>query len=68
MNTACYIINRCLIRSNLNKTSYELLNRKKPKLSYFKSCGCKCFVLSNGKNDLAKFDPESDEGVFVGYT
>ena len=26
------------------------------------------FVLNNGKNDLGKFDPRSDEGVFVGYS
>ena len=26
------------------------------------------FVLNNGKDDLGKFDPRSDEGVFVGYS
>ena len=24
-------------------------------------------MLNNGKDDLGKFDPRSDEGVFVGY-
>ena len=25
-------------------------------------------MLNNGKDDLGKFDPRSDEGVFVGYS
>ena len=29
--------------------------------------GCKCFVLNNGKDNLGKFDPKSDEGIHVGY-
>ncbi|XP_070013631.1 secreted RxLR effector protein 161-like [Nicotiana tabacum] len=27
VNTACYLVNRCMIRSLLNKTSYKLLKR-----------------------------------------
>ena len=52
----------------LNKTPYELLNNKKPMLNYLRAFGYKCFVLNNGKDDLGKFDPRSDEGVFVGYS
>ena len=37
-------------------------------LSYLRAFGCRCFVLNNGKDDLGKFDPRSDEGVFVGYS
>ena len=37
-------------------------------LSYLSTFGCKCFVLNNGKDDLGKFDPRSDEGVIVGYS
>ena len=54
------------MRSLLNKTPYELLNNRKPMLSYLRDFGCKCFVLNDGKDDLGKFDPRSDEGVFVG--
>ena len=68
VNTACHVTNRCLIRSVLNKTPYELLNNKKPTLSYLRGFGCKCFVLNNEKDDLRKFDPRSDERVFVGYS
>ena len=67
-NTRCHVTNRCLISSLLNKTPYELLNNRKPMLSYLRAFGCKCFVLNNGKDDLGKFDPRSDEGVFVGYS
>ena len=40
----------------------------KPKISYFKVFGCKCFIHNNGKDNLDKFDPRSDEGIFVGYS
>ena len=54
VNTACHVTNRCLIRVILNKTPYELLNNRKPMLSYLRAFGCKCFVLNNGKDDLGK--------------
>ena len=66
INTACHVTVRCLIRSPLNKTPYKLLNNRKPMLSYLREFGCKCFVLNNGNDDCGKFDPRSDEGVFVG--
>ncbi|XP_015162449.1 uncharacterized protein [Solanum tuberosum] len=65
VNTTCYVTNRCLMRSVLKKTPYELLNGRKPSLSHLKAFGCKCVVLNNGKDDLGKFDPKSDEGKFV---
>ena len=68
VNTACHVTNRCLIRVVLNKTPYELLNNRKPMLSYLRAFGYRCFVLNNGKDDLGKFDPRSDEGVFVRYS
>ena len=67
VNTACYILNRAMIRPQLNKTSSELLRGRKPNISHLRVFGSKCFVLNNGKNVLGKFDPRSDEGVFVGY-
>lgn len=68
VNTSCYVNNRCLIRSMIKKTPYELLNNRKPSIAHLKPFGCKCFVLNNGKNNLGKFDVMSDEGVFVGYS
>ncbi|XP_049397273.1 uncharacterized protein LOC125861406 [Solanum stenotomum] len=68
VNTACYVTNRCLIKSVIKKTPYKLLNDRKPSIAHLKPFGCKCFVLNNGKDDLGKFDAKSEEGVFVGYS
>src|SRR5262249_42356287 len=51
----------------LKKTSYELFKDRKPIVSHLKPFSCKCFVLNNGKDDLGKFDPRSDEAIFLGY-
>ncbi|CAN0920860.1 Retrovirus-related Pol polyprotein from transposon TNT 1-94 [Linum grandiflorum] len=52
VNTACYIINRVLIRSKLNKTPYEIWNNRKPSIGYFKPFGCKCFILNTTWENL----------------
>ena len=67
VNTACYIINRVMIRPITNKTPYELMKGRKPNVSHLRSFGCKCFVHNNGKRNLGKFDERSDEAVFLGY-
>ena len=64
---SCYIFNRSLIRSLLNKTPYELLRNRTPNVSHLKVFPCRCFIHNNGKDNLEKFDPRSDEGVFLGY-
>jgi hypothetical protein len=67
VNTACYVINRTIIRNTLNKTAYELWNNRKPNIGYFKVFGCKCFVL-NDRDNIGKFDAKSDVGIFLGYS
>ena len=66
VNTACYVLNRVLIRPSLDKTPYELWKNKKPNIGYFKVFGCKCFIL-NTKENLGKFDSKLDIGIFLGY-
>jgi len=68
VSTACYVLNRVLIRPILKRTPYELFRGRKPNLSHLKVFGCKCFILNNGKDSLGKFDSKSDEGIFVGYS
>ena len=51
----------------MNKTPYELWNNRKPKISYLRVFGCKCFIL-NTKDNLGKFDSKADEGIFLGYS
>jgi len=36
-------------------------------MSHLRVFGCKCFILNNGKDNLGKFDPKSDEGIPIGY-
>ena len=67
VNTACYVLNRVVIRPLLEKTPYELLRKKKPSIGYFKIFGCKCFVLKTNGHD-GKFDARSYEAIFLGYS
>jgi hypothetical protein len=66
VNTACHAINRLYLHKKLKKTSYELLTGYKPKMSYFRLFGCKCFVL-NKKPQTSKFAPKVDESFLLGY-
>ena len=68
INTACYILNRVLVRPILKKTSYELWKDRKPNISYFHVFGCRCFIHNNEKDNLGKFDSRTDEGIFLGYS
>ncbi|KAI3715248.1 hypothetical protein L6452_22221 [Arctium lappa] len=67
ISTACYTQNRSILHRRFNKTPYELMNGIKPNIKYFKSFGCKCYVL-NDRDNLNKFSPKADEGVFLGYS
>jgi len=66
LNTLCYIINKCMIRPILNKTPYELFKGRKPNIMHLRIFGRKCYVHNNGKDALGKFDPKSDEVIFLG--
>ncbi|KAI3667036.1 hypothetical protein L6452_42078 [Arctium lappa] len=66
-STACHTQNRSILHRRFNKTPYELMNGIKPNIKYFKSFGCKCYVL-NDRENLNKFSPKADEGVFMGYS
>ena len=44
INTACDASNRLFLQRFLGKTPYELLNRKKPDVSFFQVFGCKCYI------------------------
>jgi len=68
INTACYVLDRVLIKLILKKTLYELFKGKKPKNSHLRVFGCKCFILKNGKDNLGKFDAKTDEDIYLGYS
>ena len=64
INTACHVINHLYLHKRLKKTSYELVTDNKPKVSYFRVFGCKCFIL-NKKPKTSKFAPKVDEYFFL---
>ncbi|GKF23172.1 retrovirus-related pol polyprotein from transposon TNT 1-94, partial [Tanacetum coccineum] len=66
INTACYTQNRSLIRLRYNKTPYELMQDKKPDISFFYVFGSLCYP-TNDHEDLDKFDAKADIRIFVGY-
>ena len=65
INTACYASNRLFLQKFLGKTPYELLNGKKPDVSFFRVFGCKCYIYKK-RQHLGKFQRCFDIGVFVG--
>ncbi|GKA83609.1 retrovirus-related pol polyprotein from transposon TNT 1-94 [Tanacetum coccineum] len=66
INIACYTQNCSLIHHRYNKTPYELMQDKKPDLSFFHVFGSLCYP-TNDHEDLGKFDAKADIGIFVGY-
>ncbi|GJT24151.1 retrovirus-related pol polyprotein from transposon TNT 1-94 [Tanacetum coccineum] len=66
INTACYTQNHSLIRLRYNKTPYDLMQDKKPDLSFFHIFGSLCYPTIDHE-DLGKFDAKADIGIFVGY-
>ncbi|KAJ9557118.1 LOW QUALITY PROTEIN: hypothetical protein OSB04_011732 [Centaurea solstitialis] len=67
VSTACYTQNRTLIVKRTGKTTYEMIEQRKPNIDYFRVFGCKCYVL-NDQDNLGKFEPKSDESIFIGYS
>nr|GEZ28313.1 hypothetical protein [Tanacetum cinerariifolium] len=57
----CLIIHKCF-----DKTSYELINKRKPNIKFFHMFGCRCYLL-NDYDDVRKLKAKRDIGVFVGY-
>nr|GEZ58263.1 retrovirus-related Pol polyprotein from transposon TNT 1-94 [Tanacetum cinerariifolium] len=66
VNTVCYVLNRALVTKTHNKTSYELLNGRTPRLDFMRPFGCPVTIL-NTQDPLGKFEGKVDEGFLVGY-
>ncbi|KAI3758310.1 hypothetical protein L6452_05869 [Arctium lappa] len=65
--TTCFTQNRATIVKILKKTSYELINNRKPNVKYFDVFGCRYSIL-NDRESIGKFDKKGDEGKFIGYS
>jgi hypothetical protein len=66
VKTACYASNRLFPHRLLEKTPYELLNGKKPDVS-FRVFGCKCYIYKK-RHHLGKFQRCCDIGFLLGYS
>nr|GEW22726.1 hypothetical protein [Tanacetum cinerariifolium]GEZ99135.1 hypothetical protein [Tanacetum cinerariifolium] len=65
--TACFTKNRLIIHKRFDKTSYELMNKRKPNIMFFCVFECRCYLL-NDYEDVRKLKVKGDIGVFVGYS
>nr|GFB25818.1 hypothetical protein [Tanacetum cinerariifolium] len=65
--TACFTQNRSIIHKRFDKTPYELINKRKPNIKFFRVFGCRCYLL-NDYEDVGKHKAKRDIGVFVGYS
>nr|GEU30523.1 putative ribonuclease H-like domain-containing protein [Tanacetum cinerariifolium] len=64
VNTACYVLNRALVTKPHNKTLYELLNGRSPRLDFIRPFGCPVTIL-NTLDPLGKFKGKADEGFLI---
>jgi hypothetical protein len=67
IHTVFRILNRAQLRPNHDKTPYELWFGRPASVKYFRIFGSKCYI-KNDEDNLGKFDPRSDEGIFLGYS
>nr|GEY57649.1 retrovirus-related Pol polyprotein from transposon TNT 1-94 [Tanacetum cinerariifolium] len=59
--------NRVLVVKPHNKTPYELFRGRNPALSFMRPFRCHVTIL-NTLDHLGKFDGNSDDGFFIGYS
>nr|GEZ83487.1 retrovirus-related Pol polyprotein from transposon TNT 1-94 [Tanacetum cinerariifolium] len=64
--TACFTQNRSIIHHHFNKTSYELINGRKPDISFLYVSGTLCYP-KNDREDIGKLGAKGDIGFFIGY-
>nr|GEX30603.1 hypothetical protein [Tanacetum cinerariifolium] len=65
--TACYTQNHSIIHRRFNKTPYELVQVRKPDISYLYVFGALCFP-KNDHEDIGKLGAKSNIGFFIGYS
>nr|GEY62289.1 retrovirus-related Pol polyprotein from transposon TNT 1-94 [Tanacetum cinerariifolium] len=65
--TACFTQNHSIIHKRLDKTPYELINKRKPNIKFFHVFGCRCYLL-NDHEVVGKLKAKRGIEVFVGYS
>nr|GEW36204.1 hypothetical protein [Tanacetum cinerariifolium] len=64
--TACYTPNRSIILSTHEKTTYHIINDRKPLIKHLYIFGCICYLTRDGKN-LDNMKEKDDLCILVGY-
>nr|GEV23155.1 hypothetical protein [Tanacetum cinerariifolium] len=64
--TACFTQNRSIIHRHFNKTPYELINGRKPDISFLHVFRALCYP-KNDREDIGKLGAKGDIGFFIGY-
>nr|GFC04912.1 retrovirus-related Pol polyprotein from transposon TNT 1-94 [Tanacetum cinerariifolium] len=65
--TACFTQNRSIIHRRFNKTPYELINGRKPDISFLYVFGALCYPKDD-REDIGKLGAKGDIGFFIGYS
>nr|GEW67102.1 retrovirus-related Pol polyprotein from transposon TNT 1-94 [Tanacetum cinerariifolium] len=65
--TACFTQNRSIIHRRFKKTPYELINGRKPDISFLHVFGALCYP-KNDREDIGKLGAKGDIGFFIGYS
>nr|GEZ67072.1 retrovirus-related Pol polyprotein from transposon TNT 1-94 [Tanacetum cinerariifolium] len=65
--TACFTQNRFIIHRRFNKTPYELINGRKPYITFLHVSGALCYP-KNDREDIGKLGAKGDIGFFIGYS
>nr|GEU35627.1 retrovirus-related Pol polyprotein from transposon TNT 1-94 [Tanacetum cinerariifolium] len=65
--TACFTQNCSIIHRRFNKTPYELINDKKPDISFLHVFGALCYP-KNDREDIGMLGAKGDIGFFIGYS
>nr|GEV48935.1 retrovirus-related Pol polyprotein from transposon TNT 1-94 [Tanacetum cinerariifolium] len=63
--TACFTQNRSIIHRRFNKTPYELINGRKPDISFLHVFGALRYP-KNDREDIGKLGAKGDIGFFIG--
>nr|GEV03576.1 hypothetical protein [Tanacetum cinerariifolium] len=65
--TVCYTQNHSIIHRRFNKTPYELIQGRKPDISYLRVFRVLCYP-KNDREDIGKLGEKGDIGFFIGYS
>nr|GEY42108.1 retrovirus-related Pol polyprotein from transposon TNT 1-94 [Tanacetum cinerariifolium] len=67
ISNACYTQNRSIIHQCFNKTPYELIQGRKPDISYLHAFGA-LYYSKNDRDDIDKLGAKGDIAFFIGYS